>query len=373
MPAKIKNKILIYEGSNYLRYRLLLSTLSGKAVKIINIRTKNDDPGLKEYEISFIHLLDKMTNGTKIELNETGTNIYYNPGLLNGGELEHDCSLQRGIGYYLEAVMILAPFCKNPIDLKLRGVTNNTIDPSVDRIQTAGIPILKRFLAGDNEIVLTIRKRGVAPLGGGEVQFKCPISRNLKTIQLEDSGMVKRIRGTACSVRVSPAIANRIVESAKSVLLKFLPDVYIYADHCKRSTSGKSPGFGITLTAETTKEVFFSGQAFSPLMTTGSLPCVPEDLGKEAAMKLLDEIFRNGCIDSVFQSMTAAFMALGKKDICKVIIGPLTPAMIQFLRDLRDFFGVTFKIEQIKEREDETQVRLTCLGIGYTNISKRTM
>lgn len=54
--------------------------------------------------------------------------------------------------------------------------------------------------------------------------------------------MVKRIRGTACSMRVSPAIANRIVESAKSVLLKFLPDVYIYADHCKRSTSGKSPG-----------------------------------------------------------------------------------------------------------------------------------
>ncbi|XP_011691068.1 PREDICTED: probable RNA 3'-terminal phosphate cyclase-like protein isoform X2 [Wasmannia auropunctata] len=318
MPAKIKNKILIYEGNNYLRYRLLLSTLSGKPVRITNIRTKNDDPGLKEYEISFIRLLDKMTNGTKIELNET--------------------------------------------------------DPSVDRIQTAGIPILKRFLSGDNEVVLTIRKRGVAPLGGGEVQFKCPISRNLKTVQLEDSGMVKRIRGTACSIRVSPAIANRIVESAKSILLKFLPDVYIYADHCKRSSSGKSPGFGVTLTAETTEEIFFSGQAFSPLMTTGSLPCVPEDLGKEAAMKLLDEIYRNGCVDSSFQSMTAAFMALGKKDVCKVTVGSLTPAMVQFLRDLRDFFGITFKIEQIKEGEDETsQVRLTCLGIGYTNISKRTL
>lgn len=52
------------------------------------------------------------------------------------------------------------------------------------------------------------------------------------------------------------------------------------------------PGFGVTLTAETTKEVFFSGQAFSPLMMTGSLPCIPEDLGKEAAIKLLDEIYR---------------------------------------------------------------------------------
>lgn len=39
------------------------------------------------------------------------------------------------------------------------------------------------------------------------------------------------------------------------------------------------------------------------------------------------QIYRNGCVDSAFQSMTAAFMALGKKDISKVTIGPLTPAM----------------------------------------------
>ncbi|XP_032680421.1 probable RNA 3'-terminal phosphate cyclase-like protein [Odontomachus brunneus] len=374
MPAQVKNGVLIYKGSNYLRYRLLLSTLSGKPVKITDIRTKDNDPGLKEYEISFIRLLDKLTNGTKIELNESGTSIYYLPGLLYGGELEHDCSLQRSIGYYLEGVMILAPFCKKSIDLKLRGITNNSTDLSVDRILSAGIPILKKFLAGDNEVVLTICKRGAAPLGGGEIHFKCPISRNLKTIQLEDSGMVKRVRGTACSIRVSPAIANRIVESAKRVLLNFIPDVYIHTDHCKGSASGKSPGFGVTLTAETTKEVFFSGQAFSPLMTTGSLPCTPEDIGEEAAMKLLDEIFRNGCVDSPFQSMTAMFMALGKKDVSKVIVGPLTPAMMQFLRDLRDFFGVVFKIE-LKEAEDVVleQVRLTCLGIGYTNMNKRML
>ncbi|RLU22671.1 hypothetical protein DMN91_004949 [Ooceraea biroi] len=327
MSINIRNNVLTYEGSNYFRYRLILSTLSGKPVKIIDIRTKDNDPGLR------------VTNGTKIELNETGTSIYYTPGLLNGGELEHDCSLQRGIG-----------------------------------IQTAGIPILKKFLAGDNEVTLTIHKRGVAPLGGGEVHFKCPVSRNLRTVQLENSGMVKRIRGTACSVRVSPAIANRIVESAKGVLLKFLPDVYIYTDHSKGAAGGKSPGFGVTLTAETTKDVFFSGQAFSPLMTTGSLPCVPEDLGKEAAMRLLDEIYRNGCVDSVFQSMTAAFMALGKKDVSRAIVGPLTPATMQFLRDLRDFFGVTFKVEHVRE-EDEVlpQVRLICLGIGYTNMNKRAL
>lgn len=54
--------------------------------------------------------------------------------------------------------------------------------------------------------------------------------------------MVKRVRGIACSVRVSPAIANRMVESAKGVLLKYIPDVYIHTDQSRGASSGKSPG-----------------------------------------------------------------------------------------------------------------------------------
>lgn len=61
-------------------------------------------------------------------------------------------------------------------------------------------------------------------------------------LQSQDSGMVKRIRGTACSLRVSPAISNRLVESAKGVLLKFLPDIYIHTDASRGASSGKSPG-----------------------------------------------------------------------------------------------------------------------------------
>ena len=39
-------------------------------------------------------------------------------------------------------------------------------------------------------------------------------------------------------------MASRMVDAAKAVLLKFLPDVYIYTDHYKGDMAGKSPGFG---------------------------------------------------------------------------------------------------------------------------------
>ena len=38
---------LTYEGCNFFRQRLVLATLSGKSVKIKNIRAVEDDPGLK--------------------------------------------------------------------------------------------------------------------------------------------------------------------------------------------------------------------------------------------------------------------------------------------------------------------------------------
>ena len=40
-------------------------------------------------------------------------------------------------------------------------------------------------------------------------------------------------------VRVAPAMANRIVDSARSVLNKYLPDVYIYTDVVRGREVGK--------------------------------------------------------------------------------------------------------------------------------------
>ena len=66
-------------------------------------------------------------------------------GLLMGGTVEHDCSLDRGIGYFLEPLMSLGAFCKSPLNVTLRGVTNNQIDPTPDLLKQSSLPILKRY------------------------------------------------------------------------------------------------------------------------------------------------------------------------------------------------------------------------------------
>ncbi|XP_049957172.1 RNA 3'-terminal phosphate cyclase-like protein [Schistocerca serialis cubense] len=370
--------VLKFDGSNYLRQRLILSTLSGKAVKVKDIRSRSDDPGLKEFEVNLVRLLDKVTNGSTVEVNETGTSLFYQPGLLFGGHVEHECCKARGIGYYLEVLIALAPFCKKPLNAVLKGVTNCATDISVDVLHNVARPILRRFLGTDEGLEFSITKRGMAPGGGGEIVFKCPVRKQLKPLQLEEPGKIKRVRGVVYAVRVSPAIANRLVESAKGIILKFLPDVYIHTDHCTGTKSGKSPGFGIALYAETTSGVVYTGEMVSRAAGANLPPSVPEDIGREAAYRLLEEVYRGGCVDSVFQSHTTLFMALTPKDVSVCITGPLSPYAIQFLRHMKEYFNLAFKLDVIEtiDNEDELnvgskKVKLTCVGVGFTNLSKR--
>jgi hypothetical protein len=43
--------------------RLLLATLTSRPVKFEKVRADSDEPGLRDYEVSFLRLLDKLCNG----------------------------------------------------------------------------------------------------------------------------------------------------------------------------------------------------------------------------------------------------------------------------------------------------------------------
>jgi hypothetical protein len=65
--------MLSFKGCQHFRQRLVLSTLSGRPVRIEDIRADDpESPGLRDFEASFLRLLEKLTNGCVVEINETG-------------------------------------------------------------------------------------------------------------------------------------------------------------------------------------------------------------------------------------------------------------------------------------------------------------
>ncbi|KAF0687225.1 Aste57867_20987 [Aphanomyces stellatus] len=372
---------LKFQGCAHFRQRLICATLSGRRIRIDNIRGDSEEPGITEFEANFLRLLDNVTNGSQIEINETGTVLKYTPGFIVGGTIEHDCGTKRAIGWFLEALVALAPFAKRPLVATLKGITNDDVDVSVDFFKAVTLPLIKHF-GLEEGLDFKVKKRGAPPLGGGEVIFRCPNVRQLKSIHLVEEGFIKRIRyralfrhenvcvdrivfvgsGVAYCTRVSPQTANRIVDTSRGLFNNLLPDVYIYSDHYRGTDSGLSPGFALSLVAETTTGVLLGAEAAA---TSGSLP---EDVASTASHHLCEEIQKGGCVDTSNQCLALLLMTLSPEDVSKVRFGKLTPYSIQYLRHLRDFFGVTFKIKA--DNETKT-VLLTCLGVGFKNLSKK--
>lgn len=366
-PASIiMAPILNFKGSNCLRQRIILSLLTGKTILIDDIRP--DENGLKDYEINLLELVEKVTSGTKIQNNSS--KLRFNPGTLIGGEFSHSCHLDRSISYYLEVLLSIAPFCKKPIQASLEGVTNDKIDPNVDALRESAINLLKKFI-GDVEgtkLDVKVIARGFKPQGGGKILFTCPIVRQLHPVQSLDYGKVKRVRGTAVAARVSPQMANRLIDTSKGMLLQFLPDVYICSDHNKGKSSGLSPGFSISLWAETTEGHVYTSSAVSNSKGSGDGPSVPEDVAREATYSLFEEIERGGCVDSICQSLALTMMAFNQKDVSKMKMGMLTTYTIHYLRHLKEFCGLTFQLSS----EAYPEIIATCQGIGYKNLSRPT-
>ncbi|KII88345.1 hypothetical protein PLICRDRAFT_140467 [Plicaturopsis crispa FD-325 SS-3] len=358
--------LLQFSGHAHLRHRLVLSILSGKPVRIDKIRSEDKNPGLRDFEISLLRLLEKITNGTIIEISVTGTAILLKPGIIAGGPVTHECPLSRSIGYFLEPVIMLAPFSKKPLQLTIRGITTDEHDLSADLIRTVTLPHLQLFGISDG-LELRIKRRGSAPLGGGEVQFLCPVVKQVKTINFVDPGRIKRIRGIAHAVRVNPQFSNRMIEASRSVLNRYIPDIYLYSDVYKGEDSGKSPGYALSLMAESTTSAIHCSEAVSQPGVS------PEDTALLATRALLNEVRRGGCVDQKHQIFVLLMMVLGSEDVGRCRMGEPTLRTIQFLRDVKNFFGASFKIVPADPSDSSSSELLySCYGTGYVN-SNRTL
>lgn len=348
-------------GCTQFRQRIVSAALSGKTLRVDDIRAEDDQPGLQDFEASFLRLIEKMTDGISIEINETGTTFKFKPGIIVGGKISHDCGTSRSVGWFIEGILPLAIFAKDSLQLELTGVTNDSLDLSVDILTNVTFPLLRNF--GIEGIDLIIKRRGISPKGGGIVLLTCPIVRELLPIHVIDPGLVKRVRGLAFCSRITPAILTRVIDSARGVLNNLLPDVYINTNHFRGAGGGASAGYSLSLVAESTTGVLYSSER------TALQGERPEDVGLEGAILLLEEIRKGGVIDSSHQSLVLQLMVMGPEDVCKVRFGnQLTDTAIETLRLLRDSFGVTFKIK--KDTTTDT-ILLSCLGIGYKNINRK--
>ncbi|QPG75826.1 rRNA-processing endoribonuclease [Brettanomyces nanus] len=357
--------VTTFQGYENFRLRLVLSTLSGKPIKIEKVRADDLNPGLKDYEISFLRLLESVTNGSVIEISYTGTTVIYRPGLIIGGSFTHNCPTSKACGYFLEPMLYLAPFSKKKFSIVFNGLTSSKADPGLDFIRWGLLPVMEKF--GVREVELHTLKRGCPPNGGGEVHLLVnSLIPQPITIHILDIQKISAIRGIAYCARVSPSVANRLVDASRNVLRPAGCEVNITTDVWRGENAGKSPGFGLTLFSESKKT-----QLRYAVDDMGGPGETPEDLGERVAYNLLELVQKSGCLGRNQLALAFTFMVIGKEDIGRIIVNKqqIDAKLIGLLRDIKELFGTEFFFKDCEDYDN--CLYATAKGVGFTNASKK--
>ncbi|OJD21996.1 18S rRNA biogenesis protein RCL1 [Blastomyces percursus] len=394
---------LRFTSHRQLALRLVLSTLTGRPVHISQIRPS--DPihtGLAPHEISFLRLLEAVTNGSHMEISYTGTIVLYKPGLItgsapgsgaSGGVLKHEIpsNCARGISYFLLPMCLLAPFSKAQFNILFTGpgvITSSTPtgDMSVDSVRTAILPLFSQFGIFNNIELRVLKRSNPGPNGkggGGEVQLVFGHQVRLpKTLHLLNPGRIKKIRGVAYAVGVSGSHNSRMIEVARGILNPLCPDTYVFSDvssaplvaaPTRDNPSNKKKmglGFGLSLVAESSTGCLFSADVAS--LPTGGEP--PEDIGKRCAYQLLESLSVSGCVSRAAAPTMITLMAMGSEDVGRLQVGRdviADESMVQFARDLNKFGTPGWGIRDAPGENDSGDVIISVVGRGIGNVGRK--
>ncbi|CAF9909706.1 MAG: hypothetical protein GOMPHAMPRED_006845 [Gomphillus americanus] len=399
MAEELRKPIRFTTTENF-TLRLVLASLTGRSIQISQIRPEStSNPGLTPHEISFLRLLEAVTNGSVIDVSMTGTTVRYKPGLIMGsapgtgaigGVIRHElpAGCERGLSYFLIPMCLLAPFSKAQLNLLFTGpgvITSATAlgDMSVDSVRTAILPLYAQFGIQNNIELRIIRRSNPGPqgLGGaGEVQFVFGHQVRLPTtLHLLNAGRVKRIRGVAYSTGVSASNNARMIETARGVLNSLTPDTYIYSDVSSApyipSADKSAPkkkiglGFGLSLVAESSTGCLFSADVASPPEGGET----PESVGEQCAYQLLEILSMDGTVSITAAPTILTLMAMGSEDVGRVKLGRdvlASESVIGLARDLESFGSSRWGMRN-DTADDSDAVVISVVGRGVGNVGRK--
>jgi len=202
-------------GGQIVRSAAALSAITGKDIKIINIRKKRQNPGLSPQHCAAVMAVRDLCSARVEGCMPRSMELTFRPGRIKACHSTVDCGTAGSIPLILQAWLPAA--LVEGGSLTVRGGTEVPMSPTIDYLIHVFLPVLKRSGAAVNVEIL---HRGYYPQGNGEIRvFAEPSS-----ITAIESGSISDTCDAgivSCSSNLPDHVAFRQASGASEVLKRY--------------------------------------------------------------------------------------------------------------------------------------------------------
>ncbi len=287
-------------GGQILRIALALASVTGRGVRVRNVRAGRPNPGLARQHLTAAEAVASLCAGKAEGLRLESTEVALRPGRLKGGRVRLDVGTAGSVTLVLQACLPPAAFADAPTHLEIHGGTDVKWSPPTDYFQHVFLSLLNRMGV---RAEMQVARRGYYPRGGGRVEVHVDPVPSLAPLALPEAGRVRRIGGRVHVSRLPEHVAQRMKRAALQGLAGY-PEVRVSSGGVGEEEAA-GPGGALVLWGETEHALVGA----SALAERGVRA---EDLGRQAAAMLRSDLESGATLDIHAADQLLPYMALAK-------------------------------------------------------------
>lgn len=185
-------------GGQVLRTSLALSIITGKAIRIRNIRAGRRKPGLLRQHLTAAKAAAEICGGSLEGAEMRASELVFRPDKVRPGNYRFAIGTAGSAPLVLQTVLFPLLTADGPSTLVLEGGTHNPKAPPFEFLEQAFLPLIRRMGPG---ISARLERPGFYPAGGGRFVVEIEPCDKLQGLELHE-------RGKAVDRQIVAKVAN---------------------------------------------------------------------------------------------------------------------------------------------------------------------
>lgn len=193
-------------GGQIIRTSLALSALTGRAIRMMNVRAKRSRPGLMRQHLAAVQAAAAICQADVRGAELGSSELTFRPGEICGGDYSFGVETAGSTTLILQTVLPALMTACGPSKLNLTGGTHNPFAPPLDFLQRVFLPLVNRM---GPQIEISLVRHGFYPAGGGRFTASITPARELVGFELLERGPLFSKRVEAIVSKLPSHIGDR--------------------------------------------------------------------------------------------------------------------------------------------------------------------